>query len=422
MFKPALSDSRDKLPFFHKLTWILFLAVAARVTVRWHSGGPDFWENGYTLFFALAKNIAAGNGLAFDGGPPTASRVPLYPLFLAWVTWGHQAFLPVLLAQSIIGAGTVWCAAMLAKEMFGHTAAIIAAILTALYPYYVVHDTALQETSLFTFLTALSVLLLLRARRSGSVLTASCAGLAAGAALLTRADPRLAFFAPLWLALAGGTHAATWPQRLSAAVVCGIVAALVVSPWLVRSYVLTGSATLNTVTGFTLWAGNNPYTFSHYPKESIDRSDAVASDALSAHEREELEFRSSNEALVDQWFRDQGLNYMRQDPWRTLGNGLRKTMAAFGWLPSPRRTFWPNLIHLLSYGPVMILGLWGMWLKRRNWREHSIFYALFISFAIVTAIFFGHTSHRAHLDLYWIVFAAGALAEVRTKYFQSRSA
>ena len=62
---------------------------------------------------------------------------------------------------------------MIAREIFGNTAAIIAAILTAIYPYYVVHDTALQETSLYTFLMALAVLLLLRVRRSGSLMTAT---------------------------------------------------------------------------------------------------------------------------------------------------------------------------------------------------------------------------------------------------------
>ena len=58
----------------------------------------------------------------------------------------------------------------------------------------------------------------------------------------------------------------------------------------------------------------------------------------------------------------------------------------------------------------MILGLWGMWASRTHWPEHSIFYAQFVAFAAVTAVFFGHTSYRAYLDVFWIVFAAGLLA------------
>ena len=105
--------------------------------------------------------------------------------------------------------------------LFGNTAAIIAAVLVAIYPYYVVHDTALQETSLYTFLAALAVLLLLYVRRSGSVLTATGAGLALGAAVLTRANlAPFALLAPLWLALAGGSHAVPWRRRLRVAAVC----------------------------------------------------------------------------------------------------------------------------------------------------------------------------------------------------------
>jgi 4-amino-4-deoxy-L-arabinose transferase-like glycosyltransferase len=64
----------------------------------------------------------------------------------------------------------------IAKELFGDTAAVIAAALTGIYPYYVMHDTALQEDSLNNFLTALAVLLLLYVRGSGSVFTAAAAG------------------------------------------------------------------------------------------------------------------------------------------------------------------------------------------------------------------------------------------------------
>ena len=39
------------------------------------------------------------------------------------------------------------------------------------------------------------------------------------------------------------------------------------------------------------------------------------------------------------------------------------------------------------------------------------FYVLFAAFAMVAAVFWAHTSHRVYLDVYWIVFAAGALAK-----------
>ena len=139
------------------------LALALRLGARLYSGADDFWATGYTFFFSMAQNIAAGNGIGLAGGAPTAFRVPLYPLLLAGLTMGHTLFWSVVTAQGLIGAGTTWCAALLAREMFGGAAPVYAAAAVAVYPYYVIHDTAFQETSLFTLLTLLSVLVLRRA-------------------------------------------------------------------------------------------------------------------------------------------------------------------------------------------------------------------------------------------------------------------
>jgi hypothetical protein len=52
-----------------------------------------------------------------------------------------------------------------------------------------------------------------------------------------------------------------------------------------------------------------------------------------------------------------------------------------------------------------------MWRHRAHWREDSLIYLLFATFMLVTAIFWAQTSHRAYLDVYWIVFGSGALAQ-----------
>lgn len=346
--KPVASVLSPLRSLMHKpMLWILLLAFGARVAARWYSGEADFWVNGYGFLFELAQNIAAGRGIAFDGAPPTAFRVPLYPAFLALVTFGHKLFLPVLIFQSLIGVGTVCCAALLARDLFGRAAAIPAAALTAVYPYYVVHDTALQETSLFTFLTAVAVLLLVRARQRGSSAIAVCAGVALGGAVLTRASlAPFAMLAPIWLVLPRGTLSRAWQKRLRSAAFCASSAALIVSPWLIHSYLLTGSPTLSTETGQQLWTGNNPRTFGHYPYESIDISKNEGLKALDTQERAEIQAIGA-----DRWFRQKGLEYISDHPWQTFRDAMRKIVAAFGLLPSPRKSFWPNLAHALHMEP-----------------------------------------------------------------------
>jgi 4-amino-4-deoxy-L-arabinose transferase-like glycosyltransferase len=347
----------------------------------------------------------------------------VYPLFLAAVTRGHQAFYSLVVAQALVGALTVLCAALLTADWFGSRAALIAATFAAIYPYYVVHDTALQDTGLFTLVTLVSVLLLMRARRSISgrespfLSSASSmvgapllAGLALAAAVLTRASiAPFALVAPLWLAWAADAGTPGW-ARTRAGLLCAVALVIGVAPWVVRSYIVAGAPILQNDTGQRLWDGNNPYTFTRYPIESIDLSKADAFEAMPADDRADLAGAGADDVSFDRWFLRQAVNFMRQHPWLTVTNGFRKIGATFSILPSPRRSLWPTVAYALSYGPIMILGLFGMVSSWRSWREHSLIYWLFLSFALLTALFFGHTSHRAFLDVYWMAYAASVVS------------
>ena len=54
----------------------------------------------------------------------------------------------------------------------------------------------------------------------------------------------------------------------------------------------------------------------------------------------------------------------------------------------------------------MVLSVLGMVWARRCWREHALICAAFLDCVVVTAVFFGHTSHRLYLDVSWIAYAA----------------
>jgi Dolichyl-phosphate-mannose-protein mannosyltransferase len=406
-----------KLNLPRAVYWFAALAFVLRLVARLlYTGIADFWLYGYGFFFELAQSIAQGQGFSV-GGPPTAFRVPLYPILLAGLTLGHQAFWPIVIAQSAIGAGIAICAAQLACRLFqgqaGERAAILAAAVTALYPYYIVHDTALQETSFFTLLTIVAVLLLVQTVRDGKISSGTLAGLMLGLDVLTR--PTIAPFAALaivWL---------LWRRRVRAGVACALLLAVTVLPWIWRNAVVIGDPTLSTETGIEFWAGNSGFLFSHFPEESSDVSKSEATDSLTAQDHVELDRIADDAAATDHWYFHKGLAYIRTHPGRTIVDGFHKIAVGFGWLPAPRRGLAMDLVQAFSYGPVMLLGLWGMVRHRAQWREDSIIYLLFATFMLVTAIFWAQTSHRAYLDVYWIVFGAGALAETVFAPRKSRS-
>ena len=397
-----------KLKFPRAVWWFVALAFALRIVSRiFYTSSGQFFVEGYTFFFEIAQSIAAGQGIAMDGAAETF-RVPLYPLVLAALTFGHKYVWPIVVAQAAFGAGTVLFAATLARRVSSGVAhdraATFAAAITTVYPYYVIHDTSLEETSLFTLLTIAAVIALMKAADSDKGrLPAIVAGVMLGLNVLTRASVApFAALVPIWL---------FWKKGLRAAILCAITLTLVISPWILRNYKLIGAPTLSSEAGELFWTGNNGFLFSHYPRESSDISKEEALKALSPEDHEELQRLSSDAMGTDRWFWRKGYLYVRAHPWQTIEDGLRKNAAAFSWLPSPRHSRIQNLFYAASYGSVMLIGLWGIWRRRAKWREDSLIYLVFATFVLMTAAFWAHTSHRSYLDVYWIAFGAAALAE-----------
>jgi hypothetical protein len=183
------------------------------------------------------------------------------------------------------------------------------------------------------------------------------------------------------------------------------------SPWLVRQHQVLGQWRFTSDMGRGLFVGNNPDTFAVYPVGSIDRSQAIALARAKPDAVRVFGAKANPRSPgYDDWLRARALAWVRAHPGQFVINAVRKNLAAFGLLPSPRHGLAENLAHALSYGPVLALALVGVWQERRRWRVHLLFYAQFVLFAAATGLLWGHTSHRTFLDVYLILFAALALA------------
>jgi 4-amino-4-deoxy-L-arabinose transferase-like glycosyltransferase len=390
---------------------IITLAFLVRCVVRFSYGADYFWANSYSLFYELSQSMAEGRGLCYEWvGVKCAQRPPVYPSFLLLATITGKSYIAIVIFQSLVGTGTALCAYLIGKELFDRATGVLAALGVALYPYFVMHDTALQETGVFTFITTLAILFLLKCRGSSSRFVWVTAGVALGLGVMTRTT--LVIFVPvalLWLLFFAGLRKREALQK-TAVVVLGF--ALIVSPWLLRNYVLLGTPTFSTLSGLTLWAGNNPYTFSNYPNGSIDRSVDKAWQELPAEEQLAIKQLSNDEVGQNRWFLDKAVAYISEHPGETVKRAFLKLGAAFSWRQNPAREGFVQTVYFFSYVPALLFGIVGAWMSRRRWKEHSLIYGLFISFAIVTAIFFAHTSHRVYLDVYLLIFSAYAVTEL----------
>jgi 4-amino-4-deoxy-L-arabinose transferase-like glycosyltransferase len=395
----------------------LTLAFLVRLGVRLSFGENDFWRNSYAINYTLAQNIISGHGFCFEN--TCAWLPPLYPLFLTLSVLSGKNFLLIIVPQALLGAGTALCTFLIGRHIFNASVGSLACAIVAFYPYYVMHDTALQETGMATFCTALSVWLLLRASKLNRKTDWFLAGLALGALPLIRVSLAPAVgVGLLWCAVWGVRG--NYLEKLQMSFALLLAVTLVTGPWVMRTYYLTGAPVLSSQTGSALWTGNNPDTFSRYPVESIDRSRDQAWLKLSETDRAELQRLANDENGRSSWFANRALAYMRENPFLVLQGMFRKIDAAFSWRLNPFRGSLAQAAYSIAYVPVAILGLLGMFLARRR-HEVVLIGMLFIAFICVTAVFWAHTSHRSYLDVYWIVFAASVVQNVWTALTSSRA-
>ena len=280
--------------------------------------------------------------------------------------------------------------------------------MAAFNPYALIHDTALQETALFNLLMALSVWLLLRLRRPRAGLAALGAGIAVALATLTTA--RIAFFVPCAVLCAGMAPGLTRPARMRRAVLVALPVLILAGGWTVRNWRLLGAPVLTTETGQSLWEANNEWTFSNFPVRSIDLSKGEAYRHLTPEQLDELG-KQGDEIAGDRLLLRWGIEYISAHPVKTVWNGIRKVWVAASGQLSPARDRVRQAGYGLVFACVHLLAAAGLWGSRSQWKVHVPVYFLFLSFAITTAVFWAHTSHKSYLDAVLFVYAASAVTK-----------
>ncbi len=391
------------------LMMLAALGFALRMALRWQHGTANYWGEGYGFYWDIARNLAAGRGYVLIEGTMTAFRVPGYPLFLLGVTGGGWHPWAMVTAGALLGALTAAATGLIARELLGSAAGLVAAGICAVYPYYLWHDTALQETALVTCLTAWACVVLLRLAASGRLRLALLSGLLLAAAVLTRETVLpFALLACGWAAWRVAALAGMRRGVLAGAAMAGVLGAGL-APWLAYTHRDYGEYVLGSEFGAALYAGSSPLLFSAYPDGSVDDSREIVLRALSPGEQAVL--ASARPLERDHWLRDAALRQIAADPLGWAGRGLRKVWIAFRPLPSPLHGTADNLAYALGWVPLLLLGLAGAWQAHGDWRRQGLIYAQFAAFAVITAVLWAQTAHRVFLDLYLMVYAAGFIVQ-----------
>lgn len=361
------------------LRWILAAAFLLRLAFALTVPDQRLLTGDQFDYASIADNLVAGGGFAVHPGIPTPDRAPLYPLVMAAVykTTAHS-HVAVLVLQAALGAAICLLLLLLLRETLDNeTAARIGAWLCALHPVLIVYCGRLLTETLFTFLMALSMLLLVRHLRRDKPWEAVLSGLVMGLATLVRPGSLLMPWLALGLMLLyNRKRAIPW---------LGYAAVFYLSllPWLSRNQELFGFRKMQARgPGFGLYVTGHMTQGMSYD-DAADAYNAIG--ALPEYKELAYEKGRSPQAELDKRTSREGKELILANPlayaWIVL-----KRIPPF-WITSHSSAFdvdlsiaeyrrqgrWAPIAFrgglMLLQTLIMSFAAWGLWLLRARWRE-----------------------------------------------------
>lgn len=432
---PADAPSRSKRVFWAITLIALLVRVAHLLAIRDAPFALLFMGDAesYDLW---AADLAEGDWI----GDEAFYQAPLYPYFLGTIyTLVGNHPMVIRIVQSVLGALGCGFVASAASKLLSARAGWAAGLLVALYAPGLFFDSLIQKTSLAFFLTAVLVWLVASAEaprtshdqrwvESTSTRVWLGVGLATGLLILTRENA--AIFLPVlglwaWRRSGGGSIDEGVPKRLvrsrsvRAAGLVLLGAFTILGPVALRNWVVSGEAHLTTSQfGPNFYMGNNPAATGVPQPLRIGRDNPrfERRDAVLIAERELRRDLSPGE--VSAYWTNRTLDYIWSDPvdWSRLmvrklflfWNDLEISDTEDPYTYAEHSPVLRILRHVLRFGTLAVLGLFGAWLTRRE-QGLWMFRLLPLFYMASVLLFFIWARYRHPIVPFLAVFAGAAV-------------
>jgi hypothetical protein len=257
--------------------------------------------------------------------------------------------------------------------------------------------------------------------RANTVIRACVAGFCLGLAILMRSTVLpLLLLAPTLLLIDG---------RRMAALACFLSAIAIVSPMAIRNYRLAGTP-VYTRSGLNLFIGNSRYAATLLPTYAPDTLQDYALSMAARENPEEADRALTRLALKEMrdrplqtlWLKTRYVAYFfwpRLVPTHVFVDGTRLVFSSSGAphvLNSPPRPQLEATAYTLTYCPVFIAAIVGIWRRRTEMRRDAILWLIMATFVIVHAVYFPATRYTTPTAFVLLFYAAvGVVPQKRSQ-------
>lgn len=419
-FARAVGNSVGWLAIWRHSWWVVGLfALALRIGVAWRTGGlahPQVFE-----WHDMALLIVSGYGFVYPmyNVPHYSFDAPLYP-YLTALVYALSGNSPVAMIwlQIVVGTIFVMVTGVIGARLFGTWAGIIAALIVAVHPGFLIY-TSLKAHSLI-FDALLFSLIIWQALRVGERRTLQRSlwlGALIGVGTLER--PTAIMFLPVALAWLWMTAPRAERSRAARHALATLaVLLMVLAPWLIRCAVIHQQFVfVRSLNWEVFWRGNNPHATGHSYVHGRLIHETLPPGAL-----EEVE-RLPNEIEQGKWFRDRALAWIREHPADFVRLTLKK-LWAFWWFGSDTGTKYVRswlVLYQVFYAVMAGLALLGLWFvatRGSPWQQSAtvliVLSLLALSFG--QALHYVEGRHRWGIEAWIATFAGLGATSLRSLF------
>ncbi len=421
-----------RLQKYLPLISIFFLALFIRLLYNLTVARDYFAKYDAALYNHIAYYIANYHCFCEYPNHPSISRPPLWPYILSifyflppqanpqQLDTGVQVFYGRLFL-CFIGSFTCVLVYLLARDLFGKRIALITGSIAAVYTGLFIYDGWLYTESLYTFSLTAFVYSLYRLQRTAQRRWIVLSGLFLGFATLARSNgPILFAMLFLWAIAIILAKVLPWLTVVKSILVITIIAAIVITPWTYRNYLVShsfvlvslgeGDVLLGTYNDNVLRGTSGIWTSPRYITPRPDLPQVVLEGKDTAQYTAEDDKIATNYTLhwIEMHWRDMPrlLTYHLVGMWTyTTENNL-----PFIEFPGQLSSQVVGYMTLLMPIPIFLLAISGLLVTWQHRKQQLLIVYSAIALTIVqNLVFYGIMRFRAPIEPLLVLLAGGAL-------------
>jgi 4-amino-4-deoxy-L-arabinose transferase-like glycosyltransferase len=375
--------------------------------------------------------VVSGHGFTFGeawwpataAGAPTAHWSYLYTgyLILIYKVFGLTPLAARIIQAVIVGLLQPYLAYRIARYLFNPVTGLAAAILTAIYTYFIYYSATLMTEPFYIVAILASLWISMRmvarmtvddpgsstSRGQENLWLGLWLGLTLGIAVLMRQLFLLVIpFVFIWIWWASGKR--MWRSLL----ISGITIVLMVLPFTYFNFQrFERFVLLNTNAGYALFWSNHPIYGTNFVPILTDEMGSY-------HELIPEELLSLDEAALDQELLKLGIGFIVDDPLRYLALSISRIPPYFIFWPSSSSSLISNISRVSSFGimlPFMLYGLYRSFVNRVKPLVKQPLFLLYMFIVIYSGIHiltWTLVRYRLPVDAVLVIFAGLAIVDL----------